>query len=147
MLQVENFDLKRLELSSFEKAFDVLKTEKLIIDADYLSLIEAAERGYVIAACEMATLFCEGAPGLPRNYNTARIYIDVLKDYNKDDPITYLEALYNSGILEFNFGNFEAAKTEFTEAAKVMVLNLNPENWMFETFDYIKKLAGLYTEA
>ena len=135
------FSTDGLAIDSFNKALDVVRSEKMIIDSDYLFALEAAERGNLPAVCEMATLFCVGAHGLPRNYNIARIYIDALKDYNQDHPEAYINALYNSGILEYSFNNFSTAMPEFIKAAKHMVIHLPLEQWTFEVFDYIEQIS------
>lgn len=115
-------------------ALSVIERHKLIIDSAYLTAIEAAHQGDVLAICEMASLFGSGAPGLPKNYSQARFYIDVMKDYNKGCPKTEVEALYNSGCLELKFGNEKSAKDEFTKAAQIMVNNLPAEDWNFDVF-------------
>lgn len=127
-------------IDSFSLAFWVVEHGNLIIDSIYLPVIEAAQRGHVPAICEMAILFGSGAQGLPKSYTWARFHTDVLKDYNKGKPNTEAEALFNSGLLEYEFGNLEAAKTEFIEAAKIMVNFLPTEQWNFRVFEYLDTL-------
>lgn len=128
---------------SYTIALSVVERHKLIIDSAYLDAIEAAHQGDVLAICEMASLFGSGAPGLPKNYKQARFYIDVMKEYNKGQPETEVEALYNSGRLELKFGNNQSALDEFTKAAKLMVSNLSPEKWDFRILDYIQTILNL----
>lgn len=133
-------------IDSYSLALAAIERNNLIIDCAYLPVLEAAHRGCVSAVCEMATLFGSGAPGLPKNYTQAQFYTDVIKGYNKGDPETEVEAIYNSGCLAFRFGNFEKAKTEFIEAAKIMVNNLPPEKWGFGVFDRLRQLDFPTTE-
>jgi len=71
----------------------------------------------------------------------------MLKEYNKEDPEPEVETLLNSGVLELAFDHREKARTEFLEAAKIMVNSLPPEAWTFEIFYFLENLATLNKDA
>lgn len=133
-------------LDSYCLALSAIKRDQLIIDSDYLPVLEAAQRGHIPAICEMASLFGSGARGLPKNYFRAKLYLEVLKEHNEGHPKPEIEALYGLGHLEFDYDNFEMAKSAFIQAAKIMVNNLNPEDWNFNVFYYLQRLASQENE-
>lgn len=129
------------KMESYNLALSEIAENKLILDSAYLPVIEAAHRGSVAAVCEIAILFGSGAPGLPKNYTMAKFYVEVLKAHSEGDPKPEIEAWYHSGILEYEQGNYEAANSEFLQAAKIMVEHLPPVEWDYRVFENLETLS------
>ncbi|MFN4254428.1 MAG: hypothetical protein ACK4Q5_05440 [Saprospiraceae bacterium] len=123
-------------------ALALVAREKVIIDATYLPVIEAAENGDVFALFEMQEAFAYGAPGVPKHYELARTYTDRIKDWTKGDVKPEVEALKNSALLELEIGNTPAAKKELVKATTLTISKLQPEEWDFTIFDYLREIVS-----
>ena len=72
------------EIASFGKALPCLVGANAIVDSDFLTVIEAAERGVFEAMCEAARIFMTGVKGVPRNYHLAKRYLDGILVVNEN---------------------------------------------------------------
>lgn len=135
-------------ITDFSKALNRLAQGAAIIDANYLIVMEAAERGLFTAMCEMAIVFSEGSKGAPVNYRLAKGYQEAILQVNQatSDFQVVVESLKNFGLLERNFGNLEAAKAYFVEAIQLMTTELPPEKWDFSIFSFLYDLTIIPSE-
>ena len=140
------FDPSKMEPQGIKNALQILKEEKLTIDASHLHLLEAAEKGVFNAMCELAQAFSDGnIKGIPRNYKMSRYYTDQIIRINEstDDAAKAIVNGYrNSGLLERNFGNTEKAIEEFIKAIKIMCDNLAPHDWDYDVQYYLWQLTA-----
>ena len=134
------------KISYYPNALRIINDEKLIIDAKYIEVIEAAEYGHCTAWLELQSGFAKGGKGIPRNYKMARYYTDImLKETTKcpilrKDPQLKFDSLRASAYLEYNSNNLERAKLEFLKLVKFMVSKMPFDNWDFQIFDILNNL-------
>lgn len=136
------FHESKIKIDSFEKALKLIKNENLIIDAEHLKILEAAESGDIGALCDLATFFNDGTKGIQPNYKIAKKYHKIIHEGNKGDLIAEHESHRNIALLEMNFQNLDAAKYELVEAIKIMVNNFPPENWVFNNIHNLEKIIA-----
>ena len=102
------------EIANLAMLQEILSNEKILLDSKYLPVMEQAENGDFNSIAEMATIFAEGVEGLIPNYNLAKRYTDMGLEIVKEsgDPVSILEVLTNSAIIEAKFENHENSKTK-----------------------------------
>lgn len=127
-------------------ALALIKKERIIIDARFLPVLEAAERGDFFAQLEMQEAFATGTQGIPKHYMLARKYTDQILEFNRGKVKPEIEGLKNSAILELQEGNKTATKQNLVEAIKLMVNQIPPENWDWEIPDMLYQLEAVEDE-
>lgn len=144
-MRFEYFDPSEAEgITNFEKAIQRLTETRVMLDSGLLPLIEAAERGVFTAMCEVARLFSDKQTGVRPNYLLARHFHNAILEINRttECPKTLVESYRNLGLLEWNFGNLEAAKKHFIEAIGIMYRQMRPEEWDFEVHYNLSSLVA-----
>ena len=140
------FHESEIKIDNFEKALKLIKEEKLIVDAEHLKILEAAERRDISALCDLAKVFTEGATGIQPNYNVAKKYHKIIQEGNIGCPAAEHESHRNIAFLEMEFQNLEAAKYELVEAVKLMVNNFPLEKWNFNPLHNLEKILQYQAE-
>ena len=128
-------------------ACEILAREKLVLDAKFLPVLEAAENGNLMALLELQNSFAYGENGISKNYKMARYYSDMLLKETSTCPILsqtpqlYFEALRASAYLEFNSDNLDRAKFELIEAMGIMKKHLHKKKWDMQLLNLTNSLT------
>ncbi len=133
-------------IGSFSRALSVLEKEKILLDSQYLPVLEAAERGDFFAQLEMQEAFASGTREVPKHYGLARRYTDMIIEYNRGRIEPEIESFVNSASLEYEAGNLESTKKDLAQAIKLMVNNLPLEKWKFDTFSFLCQITICHDE-
>lgn len=136
------YEKNLISLIRFEKALELIKKEKLIVDANWLPLIESAEAGDRMARHDISSGFIFGKSGLPQNYKLAVHYLMQLGDHNGEDDLMRFYSNRCLGDTHFRFGNFDEAKNSYTVAAKCMIM-LPMTEWDFEMLRTLETLIEI----
>lgn len=127
---------------SLEKALKLIKRKKIIIDAQFLNKIEAAENGDLCTCFSLAIDFTCGTTGFKKDYDIAMYYMDKLKKAHckSGDHERALNVLYQDALIEDRFKQYNAAMKKYERALKYMVANLPPRKWDYEL---LKTMSGI----
>ena len=137
--EVQNIDLIQEILTIGGKS--------VVLDSEYLPLIEMAENRDITAAAELAEAFWYGKKGLSQNYSLAEYYCKIMLCDSRDDPKIELEALTAIGSMEYDFGNYEKAVEYLRQANIVMLVKLEIEDWKERPIkELIKSIEALLKE-
>ncbi|MFN8301951.1 MAG: hypothetical protein U0U46_05625 [Saprospiraceae bacterium] len=132
---VADEDLKVQE--GFPLAYKLIADKRILIDSNYLPVLELAEKGDSMAWFEMQEAFAYGTQGVPKHYGLARKYTDLIMKLNQGRDEAVVEGFLNSAKLELDAGNLEAAKQDLVQAIKAMVDKLPLEKWDMKIFDIL----------
>lgn len=131
-------DTKIQDINKVQNALS-LAQNPIIVDAEYFPLLEAAENGDIFATAELAEAFRKGRKGIPRNYNLAKYYASLMLENAEDNISLEVEALHNSGYLEYSFGNHKQAIHLYKKALFLMHNFLPPEEWTASLYSDMQK--------
>lgn len=136
MKELKYATIYKTEVNDLEKLQAILAPHQILLDSNYLLLMEQAEEGDTTSLAELMEFFLYGTSAFQPNYQlTARYAYKIFDKTNEmdDNTIMLLEAYNNLIMVEAEFGNYEKSKELMKEAFIVAIEDFNYE----EVYGYI----------
>lgn len=136
MKELKYAKIYKTQINDLAKLQAILAPHQILLDTNYLLLMEQAEEGDTNSLAELMEFFLEGTSTFKPNYELTARYAYKIFDLTtemEDNTIMLLEAYNNLIMVEAAFGHFEKSKELMKEAFTVAIEDFNYD----EVYGYI----------
>ena len=130
-MKLEYATKNKNQVNDLPKLQALLAPHSIILDAEYLTIMEQAEEGDLPSVLEMAELFLQGTNAFEPNYELLTRYAYKALEITKselNDIIAVLETYNDLIMIEAGFGHYDKSKALLKEAINVAVEDFHYED-------------------